>query len=221
MALAGAGVVGFAALVVLAGAPARPEEASASVVAAGELPAVAVLRSEGVATQLDQRRAEQIARDVVANLGNEADAVLRREPDRATAGAAGERLASVWARIDAAGPTVAVPEYDLDRITMTLARNEGQGPPLVVADLEGTVELVNYRGTPPTVQSRGRPDASGRRSSSCLRRPVPDRRLAWAYTAPRSPLPPRSPSRPPRRAPARKRRRRVRTPLPPRRLPLQ
>jgi hypothetical protein len=156
-AFAGVAVVGYAALVVLAGSPARPGEAAASVVAAGELPAVTVLHSEGVATQLDQRSAEQIARDVVANLGNEADAVLRREPDLATAGAAGERLVSVWARIDAAGPTVAVPEYDLDRITMTLERNEGQGPPLVVADLEGTVELVSYRGTPPTVQSRGRP----------------------------------------------------------------
>jgi Na+-translocating ferredoxin:NAD+ oxidoreductase RnfD subunit len=156
-ALTGAGVVAFVALVVLAGAPARPEASSASVMAAGELPAVAVLHSEGVATQLDQRSAEQIARDVVANLGNEADAVLRREPDRATASAAGERLASVWARIDSAGSTVAIPEYELDRITVTLERNEGQGPPLVVADVEGTVELVSYGGTPPTVESRGRP----------------------------------------------------------------
>ena len=123
------------------------------------LPDVTVLHSPGVATQLDRATAEQIARDVVANLGNEADAVLRRDPDRATAGAAGERLASVWARIDAAGATVDVPEFDLRHMTVKLERNEGQGPPLVLADLEGTVQLVSYRGSPPTVQARGAPTA--------------------------------------------------------------
>jgi Na+-translocating ferredoxin:NAD+ oxidoreductase RnfD subunit len=154
-----AGVAGFVGVVVVLGTPARPEEASASVVPARELPAVTILASKGVATQLDRRGAEQIARDVVANLGNEADAVLRRDPDRATAGAAGARLASVWERIDAAGVTVDVPEYELERMTVTLERDDGQGPPLVVADLVGTVELVTYRGTPPTVQARGRPVA--------------------------------------------------------------
>ena len=147
----------FVGVVVLAGTPARPEEASASVVPSRELPDVTILDSKEVATQLDRRSAEQIARDVVANLGNEADAVLLRDPDRATASAAGARLASVWASIDAAGSTVDVPEYDLERMTVTLERDDGQGPPLVVADLEGTVELVTYRGTPPTVQARGRP----------------------------------------------------------------
>jgi Na+-translocating ferredoxin:NAD+ oxidoreductase RnfD subunit len=155
--IAAAGAAAFVALVVFAGIPARPDEASASVVPARALPAVTVLHSKGVATQLDRATSEQIARDVVANLGNEADAVLRRDPDRATAGAAGERLASVWARIDAAGQTVDVPEFDLRHMTVQLERNEGQGPPLVLADLEGTVELVSYRGTPPTVQARGKP----------------------------------------------------------------
>ncbi|HZM18172.1 MAG TPA: FG-GAP-like repeat-containing protein, partial [Gaiellaceae bacterium] len=152
---AAAGVAAFVGLVVLAGIPARPDEASAGVASARAIPDVSVLPSEDVATKLDRSSAERIARDVVANLGNEADAVLLRDPDRATAGAAGARLASVWASIDAAGQTVAVPEYDLDRMTVTLERDEGQGPPLVVADLEGTVELVTYRGSPPTVQARG------------------------------------------------------------------
>ncbi len=152
---AAGGVVGFVVLVVLAGTPARPDEASASVVGARSLPAVTVLPSEGVATQLDDRTAEQIARDVVANLGNEADSVLRRDHDLAKVGASGARLASVWGRIDAGGATVPVPEYDLERMTVRLERDEGQGPPLVVADLEGTVELVTYRGT--TVQARGGP----------------------------------------------------------------
>ena len=155
--IAAAGATAFVALVLLAGSPARPDEASASVLPARALPDVTVLHSTGVATQLDRTTGEQIARDVVANLGNEADAVLRRDPDRATAGASGERLASVWAQIDAAGETVDVPEFYLERMTVKLERNEGQGPPLVLADLEGTVELVSYRGTPPTVQARGTP----------------------------------------------------------------
>ncbi|HSC90622.1 MAG TPA: FG-GAP-like repeat-containing protein [Gaiellaceae bacterium] len=154
---AAAGAVAFVGLVVLAGLPARPIEASASVLPARALPEITVLPSQGVATQLDHRTAEQIARDLVADLGNEADAVLRRDHDRAAAGAAGERLASVWARIDASGVTVDVPEYDLRRLTLRLERDEGQGPPLVVADLEGTVELVAYRGSPPTVQARRTP----------------------------------------------------------------
>jgi Na+-translocating ferredoxin:NAD+ oxidoreductase RnfD subunit len=154
---AATGAVGFVALVVLAGMPARPDEASASVVPERAIPDVTVLPSEGVATELDEGTAEQIARDVVANLGNEGDAVLNRDPDRATAGAAGERLASVWAAIDGAGRSVAVPEYDLDGMTVKLERNEGQGPPLVLADVRGTVQLVTYRGTPPTVQARGTP----------------------------------------------------------------
>ena len=49
------------------------------------LPDVTVLPSKGVATQLDRETAVAIARDVVADLGNEADAVLRRDPDLATA----------------------------------------------------------------------------------------------------------------------------------------
>ena len=152
-----AGVAVFVAVVVLLGTPARPDEASASAVPVGELPDVTILDSKEVATQLDRRSAEQIARDLVANLGNEADAVLLRDPDRATASAAGARLASVWARIDAAGSSVDVPEYDLERMTVTLERDDGQAPPLVLADVEGTVELVTYRGTPPTVQARGKP----------------------------------------------------------------
>jgi Na+-translocating ferredoxin:NAD+ oxidoreductase RnfD subunit len=154
---AAAGAAAFAGLIVLAGIPARPESASAGVVATRPLPAVTVLPSPGVATQLDGGTAEQIAADVVADLSNEADAVVRRDPDRATAGAAGERLASVWASIDAAGPTVRVPEYDLERMRIKLERDEGQGPPLVLADVEGTVELVSYRGRPPTVEARGTP----------------------------------------------------------------
>ena len=69
-------------------------------------------------------------------------------------------------------------------MTVTLERDEGQAPPLVVADVEGTVELVTYRGTPPTVQARGEPAPYRQTARAHARgRPLPDRRLARAHAA--------------------------------------
>jgi ASPIC and UnbV/FG-GAP-like repeat len=154
-----AGSVAFAALVVVAGIPARPDEASASIGPSEgrALPAVTVLPSRDVSTQIDGRTARRIASDVVGNLSLEAEALLRRDRDRAAEAADGERLAGLWRRIDAAGRTVVVPEYRVERMTVALERAEGQAPPLVVASLAGTVELVTYAGSPPTVRQRSAP----------------------------------------------------------------
>ena len=90
----------------------------------------------------------------------------------------------MWARIDAAGSTVNVPEYDLERMKVTLERDDGQVPPLVVADLEGTVELRHL--------PRNAADGASARTSAPYRqklephargRPVPDRGLARADAA--------------------------------------
>ncbi len=158
-AVALAGAAGFAALVVLAGLPARTGEdvASAARVDAGALPEVTIVPSEGVSTQLDERTALQIAADVVADLRAEADALARRDQDAATEGTAGARLAAVWERIGASGPSVAVPDYNVERLELTLEPGNGQGPPLVVATVEGTVELATYSGSPPEVEERSDP----------------------------------------------------------------
>jgi hypothetical protein len=144
----------FVGLVVLAGIPARPGEAAASPPALGAVPHVTVLPSRGVAMQLHRPAANQIARDLVAALRAEADALRRRDPDRATAAASGERLAAVWRQLRTSGPTMVVPEYDVERLAVALERGEGQAAPVVVAELEGTVEYVTYAG--PTVASRAR-----------------------------------------------------------------
>ncbi len=158
-ALATAGVVAFMGLVVLAGIPARPSSASASVprAAAGALPEVTVEESDRVASQLDRGMALQIAADLVADLRVEANALLQRDHEAATTGAAGARLAEVWQRIESAGKDVVVPEYRLDRLRVALERGEFQQAPLVVAELEGTVELVRYEGTPAAARSRTDP----------------------------------------------------------------
>lgn len=158
-ALALAGAAGFVGLVVLAGIPARPSAAAAraSVVETGGLPEVAVMPSQGVASQIDRRTALQIASDVVTDLRIEAEALMRRDLDRASDGAGSDRLTALWQRIESAGPTVVVPEYHVERMRVTLEPGEGQGPPLVVATLEGTVELATYAGSPPAVRRRNDP----------------------------------------------------------------
>jgi Na+-transporting NADH:ubiquinone oxidoreductase subunit NqrB len=158
-ALATAGVASFVGLVVLAGIPARPGSAEAGVPrpAVGALPEVTVAESEGVATQIDRQTALQIAADLVADLRTEGQALVRRDHEHATAAAAGARLAEVWRRIESAGEVVVVPEYRLDRLQVALERGEFQQAPVVVAALEGTVELVSYAGAPPSVEHRGEP----------------------------------------------------------------
>jgi hypothetical protein len=158
-ALATAGVVAFMGLVVLAGIPARPSSASASVPRAtqGALPEVTVAESDRVASELDRGTALQIAADLVADLRIETNALVRRDHDAATTGAAGARLADVWQRIESAGAELVVPEYRLDRLRVALERGEFQQAPLVVAELEGTVELVRYTGSPAAARSRTDP----------------------------------------------------------------
>jgi ASPIC and UnbV/FG-GAP-like repeat len=162
-ALALAGAAAFAGAVVLAGIPARTGEgtASAARLDAGELPQVTVLQSDGVSTRIDRETALRIAADLVVDLRAEGDALLRRDHDLAAQGAAGARLAAVWERIGAAGRSVVVPDYNVERMRVTLEPGEGQGPPLVVAEIEGTVELVTYAGASPGVAERSDPAPFG------------------------------------------------------------
>ncbi len=158
-ALAMAGAAGFVGLVILGGNPARPSAAAASGPAARTdgLPDVTVMPSVGVASQIDQRTALQIASDLVTDLRIEAEAMIGRDLERASVGAGSDRLAALWHRIDSAGTDVVVPEYHVERMRVTLEVGEGQGPPLVVATLEGTIELATYTGTPAAFRHRKGP----------------------------------------------------------------
>jgi Na+-translocating ferredoxin:NAD+ oxidoreductase RnfD subunit len=161
--LALAGIVGAAAcagLVVLAGSPARSgsDAAPAPAVQVPEAPEVTVTASAGF-VQIDRTTARQIANDVVADLRVETEALSQRDADRAAAGASGTRLQELWQQIRAAGSTFIVPEYDIDRVRVGVEPGEGQGPPLVVATLAGTVTLATYAGSPPVAQQRSQPAA--------------------------------------------------------------
>ncbi|MDQ3671159.1 MAG: FG-GAP-like repeat-containing protein, partial [Actinomycetota bacterium] len=145
-AVALAGAVTFVGLVMVAGIPARPEAASATSTQGEQrrLPEITVIASQGIA-ELDRSTATRIARDVVADLRYEADALRRRDRDRATASATGMWLAALWEQIGTAeGHAIVVPTYDIERIRLTLEPGEDQAPPTVVARLEGKLVLTKY-----------------------------------------------------------------------------
>jgi Na+-translocating ferredoxin:NAD+ oxidoreductase RnfD subunit len=157
---AAAGAAGLVALIVVAGIPARPGETtvSAATAGAGGLPEVTVMPSREVASRIDRATALRIARDVIADLRIEADALRRRDAARASAGVDGARLAELSTRIRAAdGHAVVVPTHRLERMRVTLEQGDGQGPPVVVATLGGTVEHATWAGSPPAVTSRTEP----------------------------------------------------------------
>ena len=156
-----AAAAGFAGLLVLAGLPARPTVmAIPAVAASAHLPSVTVASSQGVATRIDPQTARQIARDVVADLRIEADALRRRSAARAAASSDGPRLADIFRRIQVrAGGAVAVPSYTIDRMRLSVELGDRQGPPLVLAHIAGTMRFATYAGTPPAVAQRTDPTA--------------------------------------------------------------
>ena len=93
-----------------------------------------------------------------ADLQIESDALRRRDLDRATEGADGDRLAALWRQIGLRrGARSSCRTTIVERTSVTLEPGDGQSPPTVVATLGGTVERATYSGSPPTVVRRGAP----------------------------------------------------------------
>ena len=206
VALGAVAALAFCGLVLLAGVPARPSEAATTPTSSmvGDLPEVTIVDSEEIASRLDQPTARRIASDLVEDLRIESEAMLERDLDRATAAATGERLATAWEQIRSVRDAIVVPDYDLDKLTVSLERADGQAPPVVIAALDGTVVRATYAGSPPVLQSRGEPSRSSRRSSSCSRTAATSSRASGARCPPSRPFRAVSPpgSDPARRFPA-------------------
>jgi Na+-translocating ferredoxin:NAD+ oxidoreductase RnfD subunit len=154
-----AGAVAYAGLVVTAGIPARPGERPAAT--GGQppgLPEVIVVDSHGVA-EIDDATAQSIARDVMTDLRIETEALQRRDLDRAADAASGAWLATLWQRIRAAA--AAAPTTGIETMELRLLPGDDQGPPTVVARLEGpsvprrTLELALEDGRYRIVSSEG------------------------------------------------------------------
>ena len=154
-AVALAGAFAYAGLVVAAGIPARPESTAVNA-AGGPLPEIVVAEEQGVAP-IGASAAQTIARNVLADLRIESDALRRRDLDRAGAAASGAWLAALWAQIRAPAAETAVARYDVERMVLTLQRGAFQGPPSVVANLQGTYVASTYGRTPASLVSRRDP----------------------------------------------------------------
>src|SRR5262245_55995091 len=148
--------IGFAGLVVVAGIPARPDAATASSLPGGEpLPTVSVVATDGISGRVDSATADQIARDIVLDLRANAGALRLRDPERASAGAAGEWLADLRQQIgSAAGGPISVPSYRVSSVDLTLTRGAGQGPPKILASIKGTRQASDYVGHPARLERR-------------------------------------------------------------------
>jgi Na+-translocating ferredoxin:NAD+ oxidoreductase RnfD subunit len=151
VALAGVTIAG---LLVVAGIPAR---SNAGVVTAGSargLPEVTVVATDRIAS-IDAGTASQIARDVVADLQEQRDALRRRDLAGVAVGADGAWLAGLRHEISATkGGPLAVPFVAVERIQLTLEPGVGQAAPTIVALLTGTVATTTYAGSPPKVVQR-------------------------------------------------------------------
>jgi ASPIC and UnbV/FG-GAP-like repeat/NQR2, RnfD, RnfE family len=135
-----AAAAAFAGLVVLAGIPARTTEAAAGpVVNVSELPEVTVVPSDDVSAQLDRQTALKIAGDLVSALRTESEALANDDAELAATVSGGARLAALFQQMSA---EAAVPDYHLERARLALEVGQGQAPPLVVADVEGTVAVA-------------------------------------------------------------------------------
>ena len=153
------GAAAFVGLLVLAGLPAQPGSAAATQLGdVGALPAVTVLHSTGVSTQLDRRTALVIAGDLLADLRTRADALRLRDAGNASAGVAGTMLADVQQQIRSAqGHEIVVPSYRIERMSVKLQPGTGQGPPTILANVAGLVQHATYTGTPATLTRRDDP----------------------------------------------------------------
>jgi hypothetical protein len=130
------GAVVYAGLVVTAGIPARPDDGLPTSQGRPQaLPEVTVVDSPGVA-QIDHATAQSIARDVMTDLRIEAEALEQRDLERAGDAASGAWLVVLWQQIRAGA--AATPANGIERMRLRLLPGDDQGPPTVVARLEGT-----------------------------------------------------------------------------------
>jgi hypothetical protein len=144
-ALAAVGV--FAIALVLAGIPARSSAGAASVPAVA-VPSSVTVSSSPTVVPIDLATGRRIARDAAADLNVATVSLRLLDASRATAGASGAWLTQLQTTIrGASGGSIVVPSYRVERAHISLEPGVGQGPPKVVAALQGTVERSTYSGT--------------------------------------------------------------------------
>jgi Na+-translocating ferredoxin:NAD+ oxidoreductase RnfD subunit len=155
--IAGLSVLTGAAVLVVAGVPARPARSAAPALDTGRIPAISTTSTAGLAP-IPNAIARRVVADLVVDLENEADALRTRDRRLAARGATGGRLADLWTQIRAArGGPIDVPTFETRHVRLGLKPGEGQGPPIVVARLSGTSQTTTYAASPGRAVSRTEP----------------------------------------------------------------
>jgi Na+-translocating ferredoxin:NAD+ oxidoreductase RnfD subunit len=161
LALAGAAALAVYAGAIVAGglawrAPATATAASDS----GPLPAITILPSKGVENALDRKTSRWIAADLVADLQLETVALSHRRPGALARASIGDERNALTGQVRAAaGGTIEVPAYRVDRIRLHLEAGDGQSPAIAVGVLDGTMKLTTYKDVPPVVVHHDAPAA--------------------------------------------------------------
>jgi Na+-translocating ferredoxin:NAD+ oxidoreductase RnfD subunit len=164
--VAAVGVVAIAgAVLVVAGSPARPATRSAErfagVAAPVARPPVALDASLVPTTTIDvaarklrspvtPAEATRVARDVVADLVIEADALRRQDRALAATAVSGTRLRSLLAQIDETrgGGRVVLATYELRRADVVVVQTAAWARPEVGLRVHGAVVRASYSGSP-------------------------------------------------------------------------
>jgi Na+-translocating ferredoxin:NAD+ oxidoreductase RnfD subunit len=134
-----------------------PTTASAASVS-GPLPSITILPSMGVDDVLGPPASRQIVADLLADLRAQESALSHRGLGALQRASTGDELGALTRQVRAAaGRTIDVPQYHLDRLRVHLEAGHGQGPVVAVGALDGTMQLTAYRDVPPVVARRDEP----------------------------------------------------------------
>jgi hypothetical protein len=164
--LVAASVGVFVIAVLVVGAAARsPAAGSVPEIAATQRPDVQIdmaslppvtisEEARQVYEEISDQQAQIIARDLMADLAIEADALRTRDPALAATATFGARLANVEAQIIDAEPngTIVVPFYTFDSMEVVLTYSGGQGGARLGIEVRGIVREVTYGGPDGTTE---------------------------------------------------------------------
>lgn len=146
------GAAGFAALIVVAGIPAR-SAATLSAPTLGGAVRVQVIHTTGVVA-ITPQLGRQLAAGAIADLHEITIALARRNAATAAEAASGPYLDTLRSQITkAAGRPIVVPSYRVSSVDIHLQLAVGQAPPTVVATLTGELTPLTYQQASTTPQT--------------------------------------------------------------------
>jgi hypothetical protein len=105
--------------------------------------------------EVSDQQLQNIARDLMADLEIEANALRTRDPALAATAASGARLTNIEGQITRAGPSgeIVVPSYTFDSMEIVLSYTGFQSSPRLAVEVHGTVSEATHGGPDGTMIS--------------------------------------------------------------------